>query len=352
MSEPVVVLISDIHFATATLELASSSLSQAMREAQKLGVPLVIAGDTLDGKALIRGECANRLVELFEAFLEESFLYVYILVGNHDLLNEKGREHSLNFLNPYAQVVQSPVYVEKIKSWLIPYHHDTATLQEFLKHSVPAGSRIIMHQGVQTAFMGHYVQDKTSLPKEVFADYRVISGHYHRAQDIKCGRPRKGAVGLFTYIGSPYTTSFAEAEDGIKGFRVLYDDGSLTTINTRLRRHHVYERTFQEIQDMSARGHKGPLSAFFDGVGAQDLVWLKVKGTYAELESLDKKELGLAILGHSNYKLDKIYTDAPKVEQKVENSTGEELLDALIDNTKEASEQKAYLKLLWREIIS
>lgn len=334
---PKAVIISDIHFTPTSLELASSALEQAAQTAKKLGVPLILAGDTLDSKAIIRGECANRLIEILGSLRDKP----YVLVGNHDLLNEKGREHSLNFLRPYAHIVEAPAQYDSLGFWLIPYMNDTAELEGWLKQ-IPTGATLIIHQGVQTAFMGHYVQDKTSLPKEAFADFRVISGHYHRAQDIKCGRPRKGAVGLFSYVGSPYTTSFSEANDGPKGFQVLFDDGILELQPTNLRKHIIIETDTKALDEAEP----------FEIPAKGDLIWLKVRGPYTELEALNKKALGAKLFGHSNFKLDKIYLEISQLEAKVEQMTDEQVMDAVIDRTEESPAEKESLKALWREILS
>ncbi len=153
MSKPIAVLISDIHFTPATLELASVSLRQAMSKAASLRVPLVLCGDTLDSKSIIRGECANRLIEIMS---EHEGLRKLVLVGNHDLLNEKGKAHSLNFLRPYCHVVDHPVYDRHVGAHLIPYQHSQGEMQVILAGIEP-GSRIICHQGVHGADMGHYL---------------------------------------------------------------------------------------------------------------------------------------------------------------------------------------------------
>jgi hypothetical protein len=230
-------------------------------------------------------------------------------------------------------------YDPHVKSWFFPYHNDSDSLRLGLEN-VPEGDTIIMHQGLQSADMGHYVQDKTSLPREAFADFRVISGHYHRRQDIKCGHPRKGAVGLFSYVGNPYSLSFGEANDGEKGFQVLNEDGTLNFIPTGLRKHIILERTTDTIFD--------GVDSYQDG----DLVWVKVTGPRAELDKLSKKEIGSRLLDTQNFKLDRIYTDSVKsdISEKRPDLTDYEILDRLIDDTSESVEQKTTLKGLWREV--
>lgn len=344
MSRPVAVLTGDIHFTYATLEPASSVVSQGLALSQKLGVPLVLNGDTLDGKRIIPAEVANRLIELLEP---HDPTMIYVNCGNHDLISEKGEESALNFLHPYAQVVSkanSPVYIEKLGSWLVPYFNDSEKLLEFLR-SVLAGARLIMHQGVMGAEMGHYIKDSTSLPREAFANFRVISSHYHKRQDIKCGRPRKGAVGLFSYLGSPYTITFAEAFDGPKGINVLYDDGTLELVPTGLRRHVIVETTAQFLDAADGAGADP-----FEIPGEQDLLWLKVSGSASELATISRKALA-PLIGHDHFRLDKIATDVTKLAAPAEKLTDIEILDRLIDQTDESMDQKSTLKALARAVL-
>lgn len=338
-SQAVAVLLSDAHFTVSTLELASQALRAGLHKAEELNVPLVIAGDTLDSKAVIRGEVANRLIEIFKEMKYSQ--RCLMLVGNHDLLSEKSDEHSLNFLRPYVEIVQKPVYDRQLESWLVPYHSNPVELFMFLRDQCSPGQRIICHQGVQGAAMGHYVVDKTSLPRESFADFRVISGHYHKAQDIKCGRPRRGAVGLFTYIGNPYTLSFAEAGDPSKGYAVLMDDGLLERIPLNLRQHVIIEA------DVNSLRHE----LYLGSPTGKDVIWLKVTGPASELAKINKSELGKSLFGHSNFKLDLIPTEAEASETDTANLTNEQMVDSMIDELSETTNHKAYLKNLWREIV-
>lgn len=331
MKKPTAVLISDIHFTVGTLELASKALTEARFRAFSLGVPLIICGDTLDSKAIMRAECVNALLDILH-YRAYHHVETYVLVGNHDLLNEKGTEHSLRFLENHCTIINKPTYLSDLKVYAIPYIGDTDKLKEILK-AIPDNSTIIMHQGVQTAYMGHYVQDKTSLPPGDFSRFRVISGHYHQAQDI----------GSFTYIGNPYTLTFGEANDGLKGYRILNDDGSLESVPLLLRKHLIIERKIENVLD--------PVPDYSHG----DLVWLKVSGSSIDLENLNKNEIGEKLFGHSSFKFDKIAYDLPKTaDQSIKNEklNNSEMLDHIIDQTQETDSIKTHLKSLWRELLN
>lgn len=338
-NKPIAVLISDIHFTPATLDLASKALQQAIDRAYELEVPLIVAGDTLDSKAIIRGECANRLIEIFSdsPLAQEDMI---ILVGNHDMINEKSEEeHSLRFLEKYVKIVDTANFLalSGVKIYFIPYQHDVEKCRQILS-KIPSGSTVIMHQGLTKSKAGHYLQDKSALEPEDVKNYRVISGHYHMRQDIKCGRPQRGAVGLFSYIGNPYTLTFAEANDPEKGFQVLYSDGLLEFVPTKLRKHWIVEINASDIHNLTKfeSGHK---------------LWVKIKGTSAESAVIKKAELA-KIIGYSDFKLDLVPIEAEAIETKeVHKKSSGALLDQLIENLKETPVHTTYLKALWRELL-
>jgi hypothetical protein len=333
MSSPLAVVIGDLHFSPQTLELASAALLSAREMALELGVPLVINGDTLDTKVVMRGECVNRLIAILSPAGGPE---TYVNVGNHDLFNEKSAEHVLNFLRPYVHVVQNSVQVntKKGRFHIISYMHDSKVLAHYLSEQRKP-QILVMHQGVQTAFMGHYVQDKASLPPEAFDGFIVVGSHYHRRQTIKCGKK-----GRFTYIGNPYTLSFGEAQDGPKGFAILNTDGSLDFVDFPLRKHVVLNREHWDW---------GPCKEYNNG----DLVWAKITGPESELPKFVKKEFAKAVGIGEDFRLDLIPTDSvkPADQDQQDPATGEEMLDGLIDATGETDEQKANLKKIWRNLL-
>lgn len=317
MSKPTAVLISDIHFNINTLKLASAALKTAVDKSNKLKIVLVIAGDLNDTKAIIRAEVANSIIEI----LSKAEQKVIILCGNHDLVNEKGTEHGLNYLAPYAMIVDEPGYLHEEKLMLVPYHSDTTKLLKFLKEVTP-GVTVIMHQGFMGAFMGDYIQDKSSIDPKELSHLTVFSGHYHRHQTIN----------TITYIGSPYTITFGEANDGPKGFLVINNDGSFTRQILELRKHIIVERTPETALDT------------IEGYNPGDLLWLKVKGPLSHINTIKKSNFK-----YQGFKLDLIPIDSDKIEVKIDTLSNYDLMDILIDNLQDTNEHKEYLKSLWKE---
>jgi hypothetical protein len=334
------VIISDVHFALGTVALATAALRQALETAEYLKVPLIIAGDLHDTKGIIRAECMIAILDVLREKKNET--RVIVLIGNHDLINEKGKDHALHFLDDLCEVIREPVHDRHLGLYFIPY---MTSGDELLGHlaEIPEGSTIIMHQGVRGAFMGEYAVDKSSVEPHHFANYRVISGHYHRAQDIVCDDQKHTSVndiGIFSYIGTPYTITAAEANDPLKGFRILRAD--LVTLDyhhLHLRRHVTVECSYKDVMK--------PID-----VRPEDILWLKVSGPASELDKLSKKAIGLKQLGHENFKLDKLYEDEAAEAVEAEDYTDEQLLDKIVDDSGETKEQKAYLKSLWRDILS
>lgn len=327
------VLMSDVHFNVNTLPLASKALTAALDLAIEYCVPLIIAGDLNDTKAIVRGEVANALIKILKDKGKQTD--VFVLIGNHDLLNEKGKEHSLHFLKPYvSEVIDQPGYysvADDVKGFhFIPYQTETTDFLAAIR-KVPKGELVICHQGFLGAAMGEYVVDKSSVPPEAVKHWRVITGHYHKAQDL----------GTITYIGTPYSITFAEAKDPTKGVRILLDDGTLESVPLNLRKHVILELTTQDIADRTSTT---------EPPNPGDLVWIKVRGPATELDRLTKKQL-VPYIGHQNFKLDKLYAEVKKTSRDTAKLTDEQLIDRLVDMSDESKEEKKQLKALWREIL-
>jgi DNA repair exonuclease SbcCD nuclease subunit len=317
------VLISDIHYNINTLDVADQTLNMAISVANKLQIPVIVAGDLHDTKAHIRGECVKRLIST----LKTCQIRPILLRGNHDSLNEKSEEHSLSFLKDIAEVIEKPVKCDL--GYLIPYHSDTDALRQYLP-GIPKGSLLIMHQGVMGTTAGHYIQDKSALTKEDLASFTVISGHYHTRQSFELPDG-----GRFTYIGNPYTLNFGEANDPEKGFYLLESDGHLEFMPTNMRKHIVLNL---------APGVEQNKKIHYD-----DKVW--VKYSFQNNNRITKEEIAKKYGIKQPFKFDLIDLTPNSEKQPIKiGQTQVELMDALIeDHNGISKDQKDRLKVLWRQ---
>lgn len=326
MSRPVAVLISDVHYSVHTLKLADAAMRQAINTANELKVPLIVAGDLHDTKANLRGECVSALIKTFTTCIFPP----YILIGNHDRINEKDSAHSLEFLRAYANIVDSPLWCPTAYAWLLPYYHNSDECRADIKELrlVNPGANFIMHQGIEGSNTGDYIQDKSAISPEDVSGLQVISGHYHQRQTIKL---LDG--GQWDYIGNPYTTSYGEASDPPKGYQILLDNGSLQFIPTHLRKHVIWNEVIGQQIDQPS-------------VSEGDLLWIKMYGTREQLNMVTKNSVPLSM----PFRLDLIPTDTT-TSAPAQNLSQADLLDSLIDSlTNTSDERKTRLKQSWKDL--
>ncbi len=328
--QPVAVLVADVHYSVHTLNIADIAMRQAIEKANTLKVPLIIAGDLHDTKANLRGECIKAMIKT----IQKCVIPPFILVGNHDRINEKSPEHSLEFLRPYANIVDAPLK-NAIPDWtLVPYYSNSEDLVEYLNLG---GKNFIVHQGVHGTLAGQYIQDKSAISRADLLGLRCISGHYHTRQsfDLPNG-------GKFDYIGNPYSLGFGEANDPDKGYQVLFDDTTLEFHSTNCRKHRIIEIDAMSVPSVGI----GPLN-----VNPTDILWIKVKGPNDIICNFTKdmlrKDCGIT----QDFRLDLIPDS--NIEYKVSKSNKPpqilddiiSLLDPMTDDRKER------LKKLWRELV-
>lgn len=333
--KPIAVLLSDVHYSLQTLELADKSTRIAIDKANELQIPLIVCGDLHDSKANLRGECVNAMISTFKLLKSRE---AWVLRGNHDALNEKSEEHSLNFLKPYAYIVEDPKLLLNLGDGkifnLIPYMHDVEELKKWLNKIPVTKCPIIMHQGLQGSNSGEYFQDRTALYPEDVAGRRIISGHYHARQDI----PLPDG-GMWSYVGNPYTLNYGEAKDPVKGFQVLYSDGSLEFIPTDLRSHIVVELKASDLTK----------PASYTLIGENDLLKVKLSGTKIELATITKQQIAGYLGVTIPFKLELIYESDNVV---VTNTTQpvEEIFDTMITSLGVTEVETNRLKNLWKDL--
>jgi len=340
MRTAVAVVISDVHYSLKTLELADAAMRLAIAKANELDVPLIVAGDLHDTKANMRAECVSAMIKTFNLMNHDTF----VLRGNHDQVNEKSTEHSLDFLGELigVYIMDEPDHtllghpVESIRHYyFIPYHHDADEIRAHLK-MLPKGSTLIMHQGLQSSDSGDYIQDHSAINPEDVAGMRVISGHYHNRQTIALPDG-----GQWDYVGNPYTLSYGEANDPPKGYQVLYNDGSLEFVPTNLRKHIKWDVVLGDLAGQAALADRRPEPG--------DLLWMRVYGPSSSLANFTKDQLKEDWSLDEDFRLELI-PDAVEIRQVSATQKPADIFDSIIDDSTAPDDQKERLKTLWKDL--
>lgn len=338
--EPIAVFITDTHFTLETLEQAKVSFLRAQFKAKMLDVPLVVGGDTLNTKAVMRAEVVNCLLDLVSVKDAPETIF---LCGNHEMINERSKEHSLHFLKPYAVVIDTPQLGELSGTdvLLIPYQTEPENFMQAASEEEYSHADIVIgHQGLKGASPGEYILDRTAVEADQLPNKKYIIGHYHTRQTVEL---KQGGTWIFT--GNPYSLNFAESGDLEKGFHIIMDDGSLEFVPTMLRKHIVVQGVF----DADGNGFLGSF-----GYSPGDLMWVKISAPKEALSKYTKDYVRRIFLNNQvqNFRLDLIPTDMTSTtnETQVKPKSNSELLDSLIDLTNTTDECKLRLKDLWKDL--
>lgn len=309
-------IIGDPHITPKSIE-KGNRLFQIVEE---MGNPCIWLGDLLDTKEVIRGKCLNAFYDYFST----SKLQHIVLVGNHDWFNLECIDHSLKPLSSLANVrIIDKVEVHPTLPFVFfPYIHDKNNLKETLRliqESDKAKETVVFGHFDVSGFdygNGHLCEDGIITHDDFKGFKRVISGHFHKLQQ----------TGNFTYLGTPFSHSFGEAnQDKVLGVYTLSDD-HLQLTPTEFPRH------LSVKVDMSKPGAKKKLESFLAG-NENNMVRIQLHGTPEEVAKLDKSE----------------YRDILQVkwEDKSESASGPQVnLDESLDNKTQFQEWAKNIKSL------
>lgn len=205
-------------------------LKLAADEANKLGAPMVIAGDLFD-----TAKPSPQLIKAVQDILA-SVPEVYCLVGNHDMISSVPDDHAMAPLAPVARIIEKPevLNISNYEVWAVPFQTGYAEdwlpgiLEELggLRGSgSPASPRVlVIHLGISDEKTDKFLQksqDQISAKSLVrlakkYGITHIYAGNWHKAQKwVEDGVE-------IQQIGALCPTGFANpGADGYGGFAVL-----------------------------------------------------------------------------------------------------------------------------------
>lgn len=271
-------LITDIHIKLNNLD----KVSELFDIVEEIGNPVIILGDVLDNKAIIRAECLNLVYNK----LKNSKLTYKILVGNHDMLSldVTADKNSLTTLDalPNVEIISKPIRDSQIA--FIPYIHNPEILKDTIKSLInesansnnlgEACKTIFTHADIQGFKHGSKISESgvenTDFPKDI----KVISGHYHSVQ-------YKGNI---TYLGSPFSHTFSEANEskyiGILDIQTL----ELELIKTDFPQH----RSFDLLCSSTIEENHKNIEKCLTETKKDDIIRIILKGSLESINKVDR----------------------------------------------------------------
>lgn len=281
---PIGILSSDWHLEETNLPEKRNLIQQKIKLAKQLGIKnCFVLGDIFTERK------AQPLINLgyggfktiIEDFLEEG-LKLYAIAGNHDKVNYKSENSYLDIfdkdLSIYRKVDSLSLDAYNMEIWFLPYFDEKETALSYINQLNPKKDKInilLTHLSID----GVPNNDKNVVRNDIlpglFTKFtQVFVGHYHNRGDV--GKN-------IHYIGSLNPGNFAE--DGYKGFTILYSDGSFEykSANFKLYKKVVIDLTKQQISEVD--------KLVEDYKDSEDIIRFEFIGTEAQLKAIDDNKI-------------------------------------------------------------
>lgn len=209
------VMFTDLHCSPSTLDTCLQVLQKVHAEALERNAGILFLGDFWHHRATIRVDILNAVLAELRSWQVPSILFP----GNHDQVTLGGHNHGLTPLEHAYRVegvspssVAGPLVFSHptkfMNALFVPHIRDVTVMESVLSsnHSLEA-SCLFVHADVTGAYMNDLIVSQGGVSPLCFpANTPIYSGHFHKPHVVK-----RGNVSI-EYIGSPYETSLAEAQ--------------------------------------------------------------------------------------------------------------------------------------------
>lgn len=215
------IIFSDLHLCEKTSDTVFNEVFPGLRKAvlEEEDNTLVCLGDFYHIRYKVDVSLQNRVFDYFEKMTDDG-VTIILLPGNHDQVDDSG-ENALQPFSKLSRVIVHSDFASTDLGIFIPYRRDKAKIVEYLSSGASFGnSTIFIHHGIRGFSLNNTMVDKDGIEPSIFKNRLVLSGHYHKRQQI----------GNICYIGSPYQIDSGEAGQG-KGY-CTFDGKNLNYVTT------------------------------------------------------------------------------------------------------------------------
>lgn len=211
-------IVGDLHITPKNLD----KVEILFNTIEDMGYPVIILGDVLDTKEIIRGKCLNFIFNK----LKDSKLSYTILVGNHDFFSTACQEHALEVLKVLPNVIVVDYPMIHLDMCFLPYMKDQEAIEAEINKS--PNKVIFIHQSVQGFDYGNgYIAPEGLDFDSLTKCKRIIAGHFHKYQER----------GNLTYLGTPFSHTFGESGQAKYIATYQVSTNKLELLETRFPKH-------------------------------------------------------------------------------------------------------------------
>ena len=260
---------SDLHLKPETKDTCSVVLEGMLTAASEQNIShIVFLGDFFH----LRYTIPVDLVNLVSDWLNQAAckgIHVHFLVGNHDQVDEMGRNALEVFGNAHNATVHSEIGESDGVLWL-PYRKDYGLLREALRKS--KCRTVFGHFAMSGAMMNNTFKSEHGLGIKDLAKFDlVLLGHFHKRQSF-------GSKNHIHYVGSPWETSAAEIGQP-KGYVVIRSHDTFEYVDTHWgAKHHSFTGTAKAFEKFLAKSDILPGDrVFIESKSKKDLESISTK---------------------------------------------------------------------------
>lgn len=277
-----VLLMNDLHISKDNIEEFKSNWNEAIKTASQFGARYIfIGGDLFTTRSVQTLAPMDMVRSCFKQASKGGFV-IHVVNGNHDLpVYDSAHGWCDQFADIKNVYVHDQPYLFELDGlWLaiFPYYLEDTVMPKVLKEfeqklkdgQIDRQDVILyLHSGIHGALGDFDIPNE--LRQEALVGYnKVLSGHYHNRTHIK-------DTNIY-YIGASRAHSFGE--DNMKGYTVLYPDGTTTFIQNEVNIRYATENVkLPELKDWQRRYDE------------RYRVRLRIHCQSSEVDTVDREEL-------------------------------------------------------------
>jgi len=230
---PVALMMTDTHLHKNNIELVKDIFQQAIDLCKELDIKLIFhLGDFVHSREAQPELVINEMSEIFK-LINDNEIDLIGIDGNHDRTHLESESSYLSGIDKHGacifhkEVVRHVFDNENFGFAFLPYFKENGSYLERLEKLSKSIDKkriniLLTHISINGVTNNDGSGVENEIKQDLFKQYdSVFVGHYHQQQ----------SQGNIYYIGGSFAQNFGE--DNLKGFTILYSDGSHKFVKSR-----------------------------------------------------------------------------------------------------------------------